>query len=308
MTPRSEKDPIYGFIAALSAFTLWGLLPIYWKQIQTVAPLEILCHRIVWLLLILGAILTFKKRWAETFAPLRSFRNVGILVLSSLCIGSNWLIYVWAVNTNHVLATSLGYYINPLVNVLIGFIIFRERLSPMQCVALGLASLGVINSIANYGEVPWISLALAISFAFYGLLRKIAAVESLPGLFLEAMVLTPAALTYILILQSQGESAFVLNDLSTDFLLVGTGVVTALPLIGFAFGARRLRLMTLGILQYAAPSIAFILGVFLYHEPFGAADMLTFCLIWSGLIVYTGDSLKTMRHHRQTLSKKNQSL
>lgn len=303
MTPPTAKDPAYGFMAALGSFILWGLLPIYWKTVQSVPPLEILCHRIVWSLVFIGIILTVKHRWPETFAPLRSKRNIAILVMSSLCIGGNWLLYIWSVNTNHVLETSLGYYINPLVNVLFGFIFFRERLSPMQCIAIGLAALGVANSIISYGELPWISLVLAVTFALYGLLRKIAAVESLPGLFLETMVLAPAALYYLIHLQASGASPFLAGNLTVNIMLVGAGVVTATPLIGFAFGARRLQLTTLGILQYAAPSIAFVLGVFVYNEPFGPSHLLTFALIWLGLAVYTGDSIRTIRKQRKARKK-----
>ncbi|QGY38715.1 EamA family transporter RarD [Pseudodesulfovibrio cashew] len=299
MTPSSHTEKTYGFAAALGAFILWGLLPIYWKAVQSVDPFEILCHRIVWSLVFIAVILTIKKRWAETFVPIRSPKNLGILVMSSCCIGLNWLLYIWAVNNNHVLDTSLGYYINPLVNVLLGFIFFRERPSPMQYLAIGLAALGVVNSIVSHGELPWISLALGISFGFYGLLRKVATVESLPGLFLETAVLSPLALGYIIFLQAKGASGFLAGDLSVDLLLVGAGAVTATPLIGFAFGARRLQLTTVGILQYCAPSIAFLLGVFLYGEPFETTHLITFGLIWTALAVYTVDSVRTIRRSRR---------
>jgi len=303
MPPRNQKETTYGFIAALAAFLAWGLLPAYWKLLISVDPLEILSHRIIWSLIFIAVVLTFKNRWAETFAPMRSPKNLGILVLSSLFIGINWLVYIWAVNTNHVIETSLGYYITPLVNVLFGFMFFKERLKPLQIVAIGLAALGVGNSVFSYGEIPWISLTLAFSFAAYGLLRKIAAVESLPGLFLETMVLVPAALFYLIKLQSEGASALFAGNVSIDLLLVGAGAATAMPLIGFAFAARRLQLTTLGLLQYTAPSIAFILGVFVFKEPFGPSHLLTFALIWAGLAIYTTESLWTMRKHKQRTSQ-----
>lgn len=303
MTPQTPKDTTYGFTAALAAFIAWGTLPIYWKQLLSVNPMEILSHRIVWSLVFIALILTAKGRWAETFAPMRSKKNIAILTLSSLCIGTNWLIYIWAVNTNHVLETSLGYYINPLVNILLGFIFFRERLKPLQMVAIGLAALGVANSVFSYGELPWISLTLAVSFAFYGLLRKVAAVESLPGLFLETLVLGPPALFYLLQLEMTGKAAFFHGAPSIDLLLVGAGAATAMPLVGFAFGARRLPLTVLGLLQYIAPSIAFVLGVFVYKEPFGPAHMVTFALIWGGLAIYTAESLWTIRKQRLRLTK-----
>jgi len=299
MTERAQSDITAGFLAAFAAFLAWGLLPVYWKAVQGVAPLEILCHRILWSLVFIAAILSCKHRWAETFAPLRSPRNLLILSLSSLTIACNWLIYIWAVNNGNVLATSLGYYINPLVNVLFGFLFFRERLNPLQTAAIGLAALGVVNSVVGYGEFPWISLTLAVTFACYGLLRKIAAVESLPGLFLETMVLAPAALIYVLHLQAAGASGFLAGNTRIDLLLVGAGAATALPLIGFAFGARRLRLTTVGLLQYIAPSIAFTLGVFAYNEPFGPTHLLTFALIWAGLTLYTVDSVRAIRRHRR---------
>ena len=303
MTPRPASDSAKGFTAALTAFLAWGLLPVYWKSLISVTPLEILCHRILWSLVFIAIILTVKRRWRETFAPLASPRSLLILTCSSLCIGGNWLLYIWAVNNSHVVETSLGYYINPLVNILFGFTFFRERLNRLQYAAIGLATLGVANSIISYGDVPLIALGLAVSFACYGLLRKIAAVESLPGLFLETMVLGPAALYWLLRLEFIGASGFLAGHPSVDLLLVGAGAVTALPLIGFAYGARRLQLSTVGILQYSAPSIAFLLGVFVYKEPFGPSHLLTFALIWAGLAVYTFDSVRTLRRQRRVLDR-----
>jgi chloramphenicol-sensitive protein RarD len=296
IAPKSQSS---GFAAALAAFLGWGLLPVYWKALITVSPFEILCHRVVWSLVFIAAILTLRKGWSETFAPLRSRRDLIILTGSSLMIGCNWLLYIWAVNNDHVLDTSLGYYINPLVNVLLGFVFLRERLRPLQLVAIGLAALGVINSVVAHGQLPWISLALAVSFGLYGLLRKVASVESLPGLFLETLVLGPFALAYILWLQAHGASALFHQGMRVDLLLMGAGVATAMPLIGFAYGARRLRLTTVGLLQYLAPSIAFLLGVFVYKEPFNISHLTTFALIWSGLAVYTAESVITMRAHRR---------
>jgi chloramphenicol-sensitive protein RarD len=293
------KQKSYGFAAALAAFFGWGLLPVYWKSLITVNPFEILCHRVVWSLVFIAVILTLRRGWDATFAPLKSRRDRLILTASSLMIGFNWLLYIWAVNNDHVLDTSLGYYITPLVNVLLGFVFFRERLRPLQMIAIGLAALGVINSVVAHGHLPWISLALAVSFGLYGLLRKVASVESLPGLFLETMVLGPFALGYILWLQAHGASALFHQGIHVDLLLVGAGVVTASPLIGFAYGARRLQLTTVGLLQYLAPSIAFLLGVFVYREPFNASHLITFALIWFGLAVYTAESIVTIRAQRR---------
>jgi len=299
MTPRLTTEPAQGFAAALAAFIAWGLLPIYWKALLGVAPLEILCHRILWSLVFISIVLTIKHRWGEAIAPLSSPRSLLILAGSSLCIGGNWLLYIWSVNTGHVVETSLGYYINPLVNVLLGFIFFRERLNGYQYAAIGLAAAGVVVSILSHGKLPWISLTLAVSFGCYGLLRKIAAVASLPGLFLETLVLGPASLGYLIYLKWTGAIGFTAGSPTTDMLLVGAGAVTALPLIGFAFAARRLNLSTLGILQYSSPSIAFLLGVFVYKEPFDTGHMVTFALIWAGLLLYTVDSVRALRRHRR---------
>jgi len=303
MPPRDPKENSYGFIAALAAFIAWGLLPMYWKALLSVPPLEILCHRIVWSLVFIATILTFKHRWAETFASLRTPKNFAILALSSLLLGLNWLLYIWAVNTNHVLEASLGYFITPLVNILLGFIVFHERLKPLQLAAIGLAALGVANSISSYGQIPWISLALAVSFAFYGLLRKLAAEESLPGLFLETLVLAPFALFYLVKLQVAGANSLFSGEPTLDLLLIGAGAATSLPLLGFAYGARRLQLTTLGLLQYSAPSITFLLGVFVYKEPFGSSHLLTFGLIWAGLAIYSIESLWTLKKYRKRLYK-----
>jgi len=303
MPNTDQKQRTYGFMSAFIAFFLWGLLPIYWKALITVDPFEILCHRIIWSLGFIAIVLTVMRGWGATVAPLRSARDIGILALSSLMIGTNWLLYIWAVNTNHVLETSLGYYINPLVNVLLGFVFFRERLRPLQLVAITLAALGVINSVVSYGELPWISLTLALTFAFYGLLRKIAAVESLPGLFLETVVLAPFALAYIAKLRLNGASALFTQTATVDWLLIGAGAATATPLIAFAFGARRIQLTTLGMLQYVAPTIAFCLGIFVYKEPFTTSHMVTFALIWSGLAVYTAESIRTIGKQRRLSPK-----
>ena len=295
----ARPEAVSGFLAALAAFVAWGLLPIYWKSVQTIAPLEILCHRIIWSLAFLAVVVTVKRAWGGLFAPLARPRNLLILTASSLTIGGNWLLYIWAVNTDHVLQTSLGYFITPLVNMLFGFVFFRERLNRPQWLAVGLAGAGVSNSVLAYGAFPWIALTLAVSFACYGLLRKVAEVESVQGLLLETLVLGPLALGYVVVLLATGKSGFLAGTPTVDLLLVGAGAATALPLIGFAFGARRLRLSTVGVLQYIAPSIAFVLGVFLYREPFGPTQLITFALIWTGLAVYALDSIRAMRRGRR---------
>ncbi|WP_147820810.1 EamA family transporter RarD [Salidesulfovibrio onnuriiensis] len=299
MTTQNTPVNTSGFLAALAAFLGWGLLPMYWKQLQTVPPLEILCHRIVWSLLFAALLVTFQGRWRETMAPLKSVKTVGMLTVSSLLLGSNWLMYIWCVNNGHVLATSLGYYINPLMNALIGFLLLGERMTKMQALAVCFAVAGVINSIVGIGHMPWMALAIAVTFALYALMRKTAPMESLPGLLVETAIITPLALGYLLYLQFTGHGTFLHGPGNIDLFLVGAGIATSMPLFGFAFGARRLRLTTLGILQYLAPSIAFLLGVFLYKEPFTSGSLVTFGCIWTALAIYTGESIRQVRKQRR---------
>ena len=285
-------------MAALAAFSVWGLLPAYWKLLKHVSPLEVLCHRVVWAMIFLALVLAMKKRWGEVAAYLKRRRNLGLLALSSGTIAVNWLIYIWAVNTDHILETAIGYYICPLVSVILGYAFFKERLSRIQLLAIGLAMAGVGVSVTAYGQFPWISLALAVSFGTYGMLRKLSDVESMPGLFLETLVLSPLALGYMIFLHAHGQDSFLRLTMPTDLLLIGAGTMTILPLVWFAFGTRRLRLSTIGLLQYLAPSISFVLGVYVYHEPFTPSHLMTFGLIWMGLAVYSAESLYRMRRQR----------
>lgn len=289
-TPAA-REHLAGAISAAGAFVLWGLLPLYWKLLQEVPPTEILCHRIAWSAVFVGLLLTVTGRWSELRQAMRSRRTVLTMTCSSLLIGVNWWLYIWAVNSGHVLETSLGYYINPLVNVLMGFIVFRDSLRPVQLVAIGIALCGVLYQLVQLGYLPWVALMLAFSFSMYGVLRKIALVESIPGLMFETLVLTPIVVAYLVWLHVQGTGAFSTISGATDLLLAGAGVATSLPLMGFAFGARRIRLVTLGLLQYAAPTIAFLLGVFVFNEPFTVDRLVTFGCIWGALVLYTGEGI-----------------
>ncbi|BBD09116.1 RarD protein, DMT superfamily transporter [Desulfovibrio ferrophilus] len=260
-----------------------------------VPALELLCHRIAWSLLFLGLVLTTTGRMAEVYSALKSPRIMLPLTISSALISINWFTYIWAVNSGHVVESSLGYYINPLVNVILGFIFFKDRLRPLQMLAILLALAGVINLIVAYGHFPWIALTLAFSFGFYGLVRKIVHVESAPGLFLETLILGLPAAAYLLHLWGQNTGALGAYGLQADALMVGAGAATALPLMAFAFGARRLSLVTLGVLQYVAPTCMFLLGIFAYDETFTPAHMTTFLLIWAGIGLYTVDGVKRLR-------------
>ncbi|WP_320174498.1 EamA family transporter RarD [Maridesulfovibrio sp.] len=286
-----NKDTHDGIFYAAAAFILWGLLPVYWKALEEVPALELLCNRIVWSLFFVAILLSCKKRWAEVKSALADKKGKVLLTISSCLIGTNWFIYIWAVNHNHVVDTSMGYYMTPLMNALLGFIFMKERLTRLQIIAIALAACGVAYSIIDFGHIPYIALTLAVSFAFYGLVRKVMKVESLPGLFVETAVLAPLSAVYLLWLAFSGEISIYKISLMDNLLLLGAGAATSLPLIFFAHGARRLRLVTLGMMQYIAPTLALMLGVFVYEEPFNSARLVTFVFIWSGIAVYVADGL-----------------
>lgn len=288
-----------GLAAAITAFVAWGLLPIYWKALQHVDALEILGHRIVWSCLILVVILTVRRRWPEVRQALSRPRTILALLASTTLIGVNWYTYIWAVTSGRVLQTSLGYYINPLVNVVLGYVFFRERLRTGQAVAVGLASVAVLNLAVGYGRFPWISLILAFTFGFYGLLRKAAPVEALPGLTVETALLTLPSLGYLFWLHGQGLGAVGHADTSTHLLLIGAGLVTSLPLLAFGYGARHLPLAMVGMLQYISPTCTFFLGVFAYRETFTTDHLITFICIWVALALFTADSLRAARRIRR---------
>ncbi|MFP4317167.1 MAG: EamA family transporter RarD [Desulfovibrionales bacterium] len=290
-----------GLLAGLAAFLAWGLLPIYWKALGQVPAMEILCHRIVWSLVFSAAILSVQHRWRETGRAIRIPENRRMMWLSSLLIAINWFVYIWAVNSGHVVEASLGYYINPLVNVLLGFLFFKDRLRPLQSAAIVLACLGVLNLVVSYGRIPWISLVLAFSFGVYGLTRKMMHVESLPGLFFETAVLSIPAGGYLIWLSLTGVAALGSLGPGTDMLLLGAGAVTSIPLLLFGLSARRIRLVTVGILQYLAPTCMFLLGVFVYGEPFTTSHLITFSCIWAGVGLYTFEGfLLSRKLHRVT--------
>ncbi len=288
------KQPFYGALFALAAFAAWGFLPAYWKQMQAALPVEILCHRVVWSCVFVFIIICFQKRGKEVLQILCTPSQVKGLALSSALIALNWFVYIWAVNSGRVVETSLGYYINPMINVLLGYLLLGETFTRLQCISLGFALTGVVYSLVAYGALPIFGLTLAFSFAFYGYCRKRIPVAPMPGLFVETLLLMIPALAYILFLIGTGSSLF-LKDTQLTLWMIGAGVVTSLPLLWFAAAARRLNLSTIGILQYLAPSIAFVLGVFVYKEPFSIHNLITFACIWAGVILYTFEFIK--HHH-----------
>ncbi|HKJ67681.1 MAG TPA: EamA family transporter RarD [bacterium] len=291
-----------GTLAAIGAYGLWGVLPVYWKLIQTVPAIEILFHRMIWSLLFLIVLLSLRNQW-QWFTKIWRDRRVLISFTgSALLLAINWFTYIYAVNSNHVVEASLGYFINPLLNVLLGVFILRERPRRWQWVAIGIAGLGVLYLTIQYGQLPWISLTLAITFALYGLLRKTAPLGSLSGLSLEMMFLFLPALGFLIYFESAGVAHFGHARLSINLLLAFTGVATALPLLLFAYGAQRVMLSTIGILQYTAPTLQFLLGVFVYKEPFDTVRLIGFVLVWSALIIYSTDMILLQRNRRRAES------
>lgn len=297
MNQGSANHNVAGTAYALGAYLMWGFFPVFWKALGHVPALEILFQRVIWSALFLAGMVTLTRGWRQVRALLRTPRQMALLTATTALIGVNWLIFIWAVNADRVLETSLGYFINPLVNVVLGVLFLGERLRRWQTLAVLLAAAGVLNLTAATGVPPWIALTLAVTFGLYGLLRKISPVEPLVGLLVETGIMMPVALAYVLWLQATGTGSFGL-DWGTDALLILGGAVTMAPMIMFNAAARRLRYATLGVLQYLAPSLHFILAVHLYGEPLTAAHLVTFACIWTGIALFAGDAVRAGRSRR----------
>jgi chloramphenicol-sensitive protein RarD len=293
-----SRESRSGLIAGVAAFATWGLIPVYWKLLSNLPALEILAHRFVWTTVFLIGLLSFQRRWPEVRGATRSRRALLYCFASGLAISVNWLFFIWAVNVGRVIETSLGYFMTPLVNVLFGALFLRERLTRWQLVSVLLALVGVLNLTLGYGKFPWLAITLCISFGLYGLLRKKSGVRPIPGLFLETTLLTPLAAGYLIYLLRAGHSALSSASWSFVLLLISTGIVTGLPLVWFGHAARHLRLTTVGFLQYLSPSCSFFLGVFLYHEPFTRAHLVTFIFIWVALVIFTAEAIWRWRSGR----------
>lgn len=288
MTSTQQKQGIY---YALAAFIMWGLAPIYFKLIDSIGALEILAHRVVWSFVFIMVIIAIKKNWHKVQSIFKQPKLLLMLLLTSTLLGFNWGLFIWAVNSGHMLDASLGYYINPLFNVLLGILFLGERLRLFQGVAVGLAALGVIIQLVSFGSFPVIALGLATSFAIYGLLRKKMAVESLPGLLLESLVLVPFALIYWFFYVDSASADLTVNNWQLNVLLISAGIVTTLPLLCFTAAAKRLQYSTLGFFQYIGPSLMFCLAVMFYGETVGVDRLVTFGFIWSALALYTWDAI-----------------
>lgn len=280
-----------GIIYAALAFLCWGLFPIYFHALGEVPPMQILAHRMLWSLGFLLIVLVLRRQW-KWLQVVRQPRVFFSFVLSALLLSANWLVYIWSVANHHVIEASLGYFINPLVNIMLGYLILKERLRSVQWVAIAIAALGVGWLTWQTGTVPWIALFLAFSFGSYGLLRKTAALGALEGLSFETIVLFPLAAAYVVWLTVQGQNVFINTDSDlTRVLLVMAGPLTAIPLLLFASGARRIPLSILGLLQYLSPTLQFLLGVWLFKEAFTADRLVGFALIWGALLLFAGEGL-----------------
>lgn len=292
-----DQDSRSGLIAAVGAYGLWGLLPIFFKLLHHVSPGEVVAQRIIWSLILILALLVLRRNLSALVATLRAPHLLLPLLASALLIALNWLIYVWAVNDDHVIAASLGYFLNPLVNVALGVFVLKERLRRVQAIAIGIAAVGVAIMAGAALTTLWISIGLALSFAFYGLVRKLTPVSPMAGLGAETLILTVPATAYLMWLSGQGGIAFG-GDSGTTALLILSGAITTIPLVLFAIAARRLPMTTLGLIQYIAPTLQFLCGILLFGESLSGGQIASFILIWLGLILFATDSVRAARQSR----------
>jgi chloramphenicol-sensitive protein RarD len=298
MSTRSTHTPvrqISGINYALAAFILWGFLPLFWKMLGSFHAAEILANRIIWSVIFVFGLLYQRKQIHEVRAIFRSPRKLGLVMLSSVIISGNWFVYIWAVNSDHVIETSMGYYINPLIVILMGMLILKEKLDRLESIAIIMAFAGVMIMTLRYGQVPWISLFLATSFSLYGLCKKLVQVESLVALGIETLLVSPIALGYLIINRDSFITTLTAASPVTVILLILTGIFTALPLLWFARAARLVTLSVLGFAQYLSPTITLLLGVFLFREPFTAAHGISFGFIWTGLAIFSFAQTQKLR-------------
>lgn len=294
MTKSTANPPVNGLAFAVGAYVIWGFVPVYFKLLDGALPVEIVAQRILWSVPLLLGIMYFRSQLRDFAAIFRDKGQLRNLFASAALIAVNWLIYIWAVSTDHILAASLGYYLNPLVNVLLGRLFLGETLRKLQIAAVAVAALGVAILIGDALDTLWVSVSLAFSFGFYGLIRKITPVGSVPGLAVETTLLAPVALAAVMWLGREGSASFG-SDINTTGLLIFSGVVTAVPLLMFATAARRMSYTSLGFVQYLAPSIAFLLGVFIYDEPLSTTKLACFVLIWTSIAIFCVDAIRTYR-------------
>jgi chloramphenicol-sensitive protein RarD len=284
-----------GFWLAVAAYGLWGLFPMYWKSLQHVPALQLLGHRIVWSFPFLLLLMVLRRRVTAFRMEIASLRTVLVYAVAAVFLAVNWGMYVWAVTAGFIVETSLGYFINPLLSILLGMVILGERLRPFQWVPVGLAACGVLYLTFVYGEFPWIALTLAVSFATYGFIKKVAPLGALHGLVLETMILFLPALAFLIYSQAAGQGAFGHSGAATDLLLIGAGVITSVPLLLFAAAAQRITLFLAGVLQYIAPTMYFLIGVLIYGEELTAERLTGFAIIWLALILFAAEGYIDVR-------------
>ena len=294
-TLLARRRTAIGAAAGLGAFLIWGFVPVYFKAIGHIPALEILAHRVVWTLAILIILVAALGRLREVIVSLTSHSRLGILMITTMLVSSNWLVFIWAIQQDRVLEASLGYYINPLVNVMLGMVFLSERLSRWQGVAVLLAAIGVGVMVVGVGTLPWVALSLALTFGFYALVRKKAGVDPLIGLLVETLLLLPVAAGYLIWLSSIGTGVFGPQDWTMSALLIASGLVTGTPLVLVMYGAQRLNLSTIGLMQYLAPTIHFLLALLVFGEAFTPTHLVTFLFIWSGLALYSWDAMARYR-------------
>lgn len=300
MKTEEQQRTRQGILFAVGAYTMWGIAPIYFKSLDGVAALEILSHRVIWSFFFLAGLLHVGRRWRDVRDVMKSKPKMLYLFATSFVIGLNWLIFIWAVNENRMLDASLGYYINPLINVLLGMIFLGERLRSLQWFAVFLAACAVVVQLIAFGSVPVIAMTLAMSFGLYGLLRKKVSLDAQTGLFIETLVLLPVAFIYLMFIADSTTSNLANNEMNLNILLLAAGVVTTLPLLCFTGAATRLKLSTLGFFQYIGPSLMLLLAVLIYGEAFTQDKVVTFAFIWGALIVFTFDAFRFNNKKRKS--------
>jgi chloramphenicol-sensitive protein RarD len=302
-----QSEHKLGVLAAIGAYLLWGVLPLYWKLLEPVSAGEVLAHRIVWSLVVMILILAIRKQLKsglkELVSIFKSLRSAIGIIVASCFITLNWFVFIWAVNSDRVIEASLGYYINPLINVLLAMLFLKEHFTRWQTLSLVLAFIGVTVMTIYYGVMPWAALILAFSFGMYGLMKKLVNVGAMIGLTIETLLMTPFALLFLVSVHRQPnfEGAFVSFQSETTWLLIGAGAVTAIPLLLFAIGARRISLSLIGFLQYIGPTIMLLLGIFLYNEPFSIVQFVAFVFIWIGLFIFTTSKTATFKKMTEKL-------
>lgn len=286
-----------GIFFGLAAYVLWGILPVYWKALELVSPFEILSSRFMWSCVFVFLLIIFQKKWPlfakEVKLVFSNVKTGAAMAAAGITISFNWGTFIWAVNNGHIVETSMGYYINPLVSILFAVVFLRERLDKMQLAAITCAFIGVASMVYSFGKIPWVSLTLAFTFALYGLLKKILPVSALTSIMLETLLITPLALVYEYSLWQQGVSFYVSGNLQVIMMLTGAGVVTAIPLLLFTAGARLLPLKIIGFLQYISPTLTLLIGVFVYNEAFTASHLLAFGWIWAALLLFIVSQLRS---------------